>query len=96
MREQGFESNRGTVLDISEVGLRVQGLEAAPREMKKLVIYGDLHDVFQTFSFVACCRWACREFPDDSMLSGFEITQISDRDFEQLLNLTQLQTVSFD
>ncbi len=95
VREEGYEANRGTVIDISEIGLRVQGIEAVPLEVKTLVIYGDELDVFETFSFAAICRWVRQDLPDGALVAGFEITQVSDRNFEQLLNLTQLQTVSF-
>ncbi|MEW6352170.1 MAG: PilZ domain-containing protein [Thermodesulfobacteriota bacterium] len=95
VHEKGNMTNRGVVFDISDMGLRVKGISAAVDAVKTLVIEADELDVFETFSFEAACRWVEPEPGRSPYSAGFEITYISERDLEQLLNLTQLQTISF-
>ncbi len=95
VHEKGCQSNRGVVYDISDTGMRVKGMEATVNDVKTLVVEADQLDVFETFSFAATCRWVGPAQRGAGDAAGFEITDISERDLEQLLNLTQLQTISF-
>ncbi len=95
VHEKGQQTNRGVVFDISETGLRVKGMSAAVDAVKTLVIEADDLDVFESFAFQATCRWVEALAQRAEYSAGFEITDISERDYEQLLHLTQLQTINF-
>ncbi len=76
----------GTVLDISEKGLSVVGLEARPDESQMLTILGDDLGEVAPFEFKARCRWVKKDSNDGRPLAGFEITEISPENVNALLD----------
>jgi hypothetical protein len=80
----------GVVIDITEGGVGLKGIEAIAGESKNFVIPADnFFDVAQ-FEFLARCRWANREESTGKCIGGFEITSISSRASVELLKLVQL------
>jgi PAS domain S-box-containing protein len=86
-----YESNNllmeGTIIDINEKGMKVQGIEAVKGETKSLLIQGDeFHDVFP-FIFDAVCRWTTTDEGTGETLAGFQITAISQAGMDELRKL---------
>jgi hypothetical protein len=79
--------SRGLVLDVSEKGLRTQGIEAEPgREFTFVVCADRLFDM----NPVVCdaeCRWVKRKGLHGEYLAGFQITDISERNAEDMHRL---------
>jgi uncharacterized protein (DUF433 family) len=85
----------GRIIDLSEVGVGVSGLEAQVGELKSLVVVPDEFVEVEPFSFEAKCRWSRMGAQDKICNAGFEITDISAGNYIQLLELLQLMTFSF-
>jgi c-di-GMP-binding flagellar brake protein YcgR len=80
----------GVVLDITEGGIGLKGIEATTGESKNFAIPANtLFDVAQV-EFRAQCRWVNREEPSGKCIGGFEITNISPRAAIELRKLVQL------
>jgi uncharacterized protein (DUF433 family) len=74
--ESGKPQIQGKVLDISQRGVRVAGIEAKVGEIKVLTVRGDELGEFYSFTFDATCRWV-RKGPDGQYVAGFEISSLS-------------------
>jgi len=85
----------GRIIDLSEVGVGVSGLEAQVGELKSLVVVPDEFLEVEPFAFEAKCRWSRMGDQDKICDAGFEITDISAGNYMQLLELLQLMTFSF-
>ena len=85
----------GRIRDLSEVGVGVSGLEAQVGELKSLVVVPDEFLEVEPFSFEAKCRWSRMRDQGKICNAGFEITDISEGNYIQLLELLQLMTFSF-
>lgn len=92
--ETGNLSREGWIVDISELGLQVEGLDVAVGEIKSLMIKADeFADIFP-FAFDAQCRWVKHVAPHQELRAGFEIVDISDKGAEELLKVMQALTIS--
>ena len=89
VHEPTAPSVKGTVLDVSERGLRVKGIKAAMNDVKTLVIpsyFGT--STFRSIIIVATCRWAKgQEDNGESWVCGFEIMERSEKNFKELQKL---------
>ena len=85
----------GRIRDLSEVGVGVSGLEAQVGELKSLVVVPDEFLEVEPFFFEAKCRWSRMGDQGKIWNAGFEITDISEGNYIQLLELLQLMTFSF-
>ncbi len=74
----------GYVKDVSERGVGIQGIEAGIDETKTLVIASDEFFAINQIKLVAKCRWFKATGAAGKFLGGFEIIDISERDFERL------------
>jgi uncharacterized protein YodC (DUF2158 family) len=84
----------GIVLDITEGGVGLKGIEAITGESKNFAIPANkLFDVAQV-EFRAQCRWVNREESSGKCISGFEITNISPGAAVELRKLVQLIELS--
>ncbi|MFH0824674.1 MAG: hypothetical protein V2B18_18115 [Pseudomonadota bacterium] len=82
----------GNVVDITEHGVQVAGIEAKMGETKRFLIQPDeFVDVFP-FQFDAVCRWVDLKKEPGTCLGGYEITGISQGGVHQLLKLIRLLT----
>ncbi|HMK37075.1 MAG TPA: PilZ domain-containing protein [Desulfomonilaceae bacterium] len=87
--ESGSPELCGKVLDITEVGVGLTGIEAEVNEIKRLVVLGDPFGEAAPFEFNAKCRWTSRE-KDGACIAGFQITDIAENDLEELRKLINL------
>ena len=74
----------GRVQDLSEKGVQVSGILTEVDQRKTFFIQANEFAAGNRFSFEAECRWVRPSSDDDSCVSGFEITGISDKDLEEL------------
>jgi Mor family transcriptional regulator len=92
-----YEANRpeihGMVRDISEEGVSVEGIEAKEGDLKTLVILGDEFGEVSSFEFEGYCRWCFADPTDATVVSGFAIHKISERDRLELRKLIRVLTV---
>jgi len=80
----------GLVLDLTQSGAGLRGIEARPGDTKSFVIPAD--DFFEVgrVGFQALCRWAKKEAPGGECLTGFKITFISKTDLGEIRKLIKL------
>jgi hypothetical protein len=80
--------NEYRVLDISLAGIKVIGFETVVGDKKTFLCkIDDLEEDASSFTFQAECKWTGIQEEPSSPVAGFEITSISERDFEQLQKL---------
>jgi len=72
------------VRDISEKGLRVDGIKANVGDIKNLAVVGDPLGQIAPFELEAECRWVGCVAPGGETCAGFRITRISDEDLGRL------------
>jgi uncharacterized protein (DUF433 family) len=82
----------GRVLDITEFGVGLIGIQSTVNETKHLVILGDPFGEAAPFEFEAKCRWVNTQ-QDGSCVAGFQIVKIADKDVEELRKLIHLVTI---
>lgn len=88
--------SQGMVRNISRNGMATTGLPAQVGEMKTFVVRGDVFPEVEPFVFEAKCRWVETEEPSGEILAGFEITDITDENFEKLNNFIEALTFAFE
>ncbi len=87
----------GMVLNITEGGIGLAGIQARFGETKNFVIPADEFFDVGRARFEARCRWAGNEIRTGEHVSGFEVTSISSGDLAELRKLIQLiQIVSVE
>jgi hypothetical protein len=80
----------GMVVNITEGGVGLAGIQATVGESKNFVIPADeFFDVGRAMFRARCC-WAGSEIPTGEHVSGFEVTSISAGDLAELRKLIQL------
>ena len=80
----------GIVLDITEGGVGLKGIEAITGESKNFAIPANKFFDVARVEFRARCRWVNREESTGKCIGGFEITNISPGASVELLKLVQL------
>ena len=85
--------NKGTVVDISEVGLQISGIPAKVGDTKELLVQADYFADVYPFIFESKCKWSSKA-EDGNLFSGFEITSIPEGALEELRKLTRMLTIS--
>jgi hypothetical protein len=86
--DSGSPFTTGYVLDISEKGVCVKGMEAIVGEVKNFIVRSGAFGQGQTFVFEGKCRWANTEqLSVKELVAGFEITNISSLDSAELRKL---------
>jgi hypothetical protein len=88
--EENLQNARGSVCELTEKSVGVTGLEAAVDDLKKLVIPADEFFSVSPFSFRAACRWVQQPNEGPEPVAGFEITDISDENYQRLRQLMRL------
>jgi hypothetical protein len=87
--------NKGAIMNVSERGIGVHGLSAAPGERKTLVIRADYgFDTFDAIVVVAECRWTETEGKPWERNSGFKVLQLTAKNVLELAKL--VSTLSAD
>jgi len=78
----------GHILDISENGVCVKGIETLVGEVKDFIVRSDAFEQSQKLVFEGQCRWVNKEkLSAKEWLAGFEITEISSLDLKELRKL---------
>lgn len=80
---------KGLVLDIAIKGLKTQGIDSKPMAAETLVIMAN--ELFDIGPVVvdAQCRWAKRQGLHGTWIAGFQITDISKRNLDDLVQLIE-------
>ncbi len=82
----------GIVLNITESGIGVRGIEARVGETKTLVIPADEFFDVRRLRFEATCRWRSQDPSDGEHVAGFELGGLSSNDVKEVRRLIQLIT----
>jgi hypothetical protein len=86
--DSGNPSAKGSIRDISEKGVCIEGIEAAVGEVKNLIVRSGAFGEGHTAVFQAKCRWVIKEETfGRKRVAGFEITSISGLDAAELRKL---------
>lgn len=93
--EEGNPENKGKVRDLTENGVGVTGISVLPDERKTLVMVPDEFMELKPFSLEAICRWSTPRCEGESCSAGFEIVHIDEKSLEELQELVQLMTLTF-
>jgi hypothetical protein len=85
--------NKGTVVDISEVGLQISGIPSKFGDTKEFLVQADYFADVYPFIFESKCKWSSKA-EDGNLFSGFEITSITEGALEELRKITNLLALS--
>ena len=86
--DSGSPFATGFVLDCTEKGVCVRGIEAVVGEVKNFIVRSGAFGEGHTLVFQAKCRWVNKERVSvREFVAGFEITNISSLDCEELRKL---------
>jgi len=85
---------RGVILDMSERGVGVRGLEASVGDVKTFVIAADEFFEVDPTEFEAVCRWVGGEGASGEPFGGYEVTDPSETGLKDLLDL--MRALSLD
>lgn len=80
----------GMLIAVSESGVIVKGISASSREKKALIVRAEQIEDLGPFGFEAECLWTRKE-SDGQRLAGFKITDIGEKEAQQLKELLQLE-----
>ncbi len=86
----GAVDTQGRVRDITVKGLGVIGIPAEVNELKTLMVYHEKFALIKPFLIEATCRWVKRESENGHYIAGFEITNTSEKDLQQLRKLVKI------
>ena len=77
----------GMVLDISETGMKIQGVESRLHQQRTLVVTPKGLYGAPPIEFNARCRWVTRRGTEKQYIAGYEIIDISPKDLGSLRGL---------
>ena len=80
----------GRVIDISEEGIAVQGIDAHAEQTKSFLMIGPQKLLSVPISFDAECRWSYRDPASGMCTTGYEIVMIAEDDIERLRSVIDL------
>ena len=83
-------AEEGVVIDITEQGLQIVGLETKKGRTEEILIQPDGFVDVYPFQMDALCRWTGRTRRTGQPIAGFEIVGISEGGRQQLRNLVQV------
>ena len=86
----GSSEVEGRVRDITVKGLGVIGIPAEVNERKTFMVYHERFALIRPFLIEATCRWAKKEEQNGRYIAGFEITNTTEKDLEQLRKLVRI------
>jgi hypothetical protein len=79
----------GLVMNLSERGLGIKGLQAEVDEIKRFVIKPEKFLDVNSVTLKAKCRWVQPSDDPQEIMSGFEIVSIAERELKKLKHLIQ-------
>ncbi len=80
----------GKIRDITLEGVGLTGVKARVGEVKRFVTLGDDFGAVRPFEFEAKCRWFKRGTVERDYVSGYQITNISEEDLQELEELIRV------
>lgn len=80
---------RGTISDITVMGVGIKGFETDVGDIRRFVIPADEFFQVNPVEFKARCRWVKRDESDGECISGFEIMKVSKGSLAGLRRLIQ-------
>jgi hypothetical protein len=92
IRERGNPNATGTILDITECGLAVEGIPAQVGETKTFRINGNDYYDHEPFTVEATCRWV-ESPPDGSGIAGFSLEPLAGDDQRALREFIEILTI---
>ena len=90
--ERGHPEISGTILDVSENGLKIRDILTSAGEVKELVIPSDVLSMFESVEFKAVCRWTSSDPTGGASFAGFEVQNVLKGDIAQLIESVQALT----
>lgn len=93
--DESSPENRGKVRDLTEKGVGVTGIQVRPEERKTLVLVPDEFMELKPFALEGVCRWFNPGHRGEVCSAGFQIVQIDGDSLEELQELVQLMTLTF-
>jgi hypothetical protein len=81
---------KGSVSDISEIGLGTKGISAKPDDPKNLVVIWQDEKGIRTIEVEATCRWSKKSESSGEWHAGFRITKVSGRNLTTFRRLFEL------
>jgi len=91
--EKGHPEIHGRLLDVTEQGVGLEGIESEVNSTQNFVVLGDLFGEIAPFEFEARCRWFRKGADYGPGVGGYEIIRISDKDVRELRKLIHLVTL---
>jgi hypothetical protein len=88
----GDMQQEGSLKDLTEQGIQVEGIEAEVGQTKKFLVQSDLFTGAPPFTVETCCKWIKPKNGSNLPLAGFQITSISDADLQLLRGTIELFT----
>jgi len=88
-------TNRGWVCDLTEKGLKINGLKTSQGSIMRLLIMPEDVEDFEPFRLEARCRWVSDADSPRRCHSGFQITDISSKSMDELRKLIDFMTIAF-
>ncbi len=85
---------RGTISDITVMGVGIKGFETDVGDIRQFVMPADEFFQVNPVEFKARCRWIKRDESDGECISGFEIMKVSKGSLAGLRRLIQGLTLS--
>ena len=92
--ERDKPESRGTISDITVMGVGIKGFETEVGDVRQFVIPADEFFQVNPVEFKARCRWVKRDESDGECVSGFEIMKVSKGSLAGLRRLIQGLTLS--
>jgi hypothetical protein len=92
--ERDKPESRGTISDITVMGVGIKGFETDVGDVRQFVIPADEFFQVNPVEFKARCRWVKRDESDGECVSGFEIMKVSKGSLARLRRLIQGLTLS--
>ncbi|MFC1834588.1 PilZ domain-containing protein, partial [Thermodesulfobacteriota bacterium] len=87
IRDADHPEIEGYLVDVTEQGLQVVGIETAANEKRRFMVPAEEFSNVAPFSFEAVCRWSRIQNEDGARVGGFQITEIEDSGKKELLKL---------
>ena len=88
-------NNFGWIIDISEQGLQVCGINTHYGNVMKLLVFPEGLEDLTPFTIEAECQWTTEQNEDTAISAGFQITNISNEGTEHLQRLIDFMTIAF-
>jgi len=91
--EADYPENKGWLIDLSETGFGVSGIDVVSGQTLNLTILPEDLSQVELISVKAECIWTRSLHPEAQPISGFRITSISDQNQEELRKLVRVLVI---